>query len=122
MSKHRSIHWVQESHSDRWRARFDCPDADGQIWEFVVEPRGGMLDALVAAGPEGFVAGTDTLPPGEGPWLWGLGCGDAAGAFRLGGCGAAATEAEAKTVAETLAAGLRQIAWAGLMPVEVSRN
>ena len=102
--------WVKEGGAERWRARLDKADALGAFWECVVERRGGRLDAPVAAGPGGTLAGRGTpfpndgnRSPGGGSWLWAIGRADPSGGCKLVGCAAALTREEAQSEAEACA-------------------
>ena len=102
--------WFKEGDAERWRARVDKTDAQGAFWECVVERRGGMLDALVAAGPGGTLTGRGTPYPNDGKrsprggfWLWAIGRADPSGGCKLCGGAAALTREEAQSEAEACA-------------------
>jgi hypothetical protein len=99
--------WSQAPGTDRWHAVFDGPDADGTTWEVIVEPRGGMLDDMVAAGPAATFTGTRSFAPGRGPWLWALGIRDRSGTLKLGGCGDVQSKEAAMERSEGLVSGFK---------------
>jgi hypothetical protein len=99
------MHWTKAPDADRWHAMFDGPDADGTTWVVIIEPRGGMLDILVALGPAVSFTGTHRFTPGFGPWLWALGIRDRSGTLKLGGCGAVQSQEAAMERANGLVHG-----------------
>lgn len=102
LSNDHAMPWVQAGDGDHWQARLDTQPSDGETWLGMVEPRGGLLDSLVAAGPDATLTGADRFHPGSGPWLWAIGIRDNSGAFLLGGCGDAQSKEEAIDEAEGL--------------------
>jgi hypothetical protein len=101
------MNWVRGVGTDHWRALFALEGGCRRKWAWLVEPRGGMIDELVARGASGTVKGTGPLTPGEGAWLAALVCFDHFGGAKLRACMAAPTADEARAAAEQAAAGLR---------------